>query len=198
VDAAVGPRSHHLTCVGPFDKTLTCDASPLAEPLLGSGAVDFGVPVYSKAAALMVMMSHYAAAAAAAAADSAESSNATETHQSGPVEGLMGSTPPSTLREVLRQHLQQHAYGSATAQDTLQRIISLSPEEVSDNALAVIMGWHNPGSPLIDLQPTGEVSRADNHHTRCWRLNIRQEGMLCGRAEHKSAGLHVPGFYHRT
>ena len=43
-----------------FKKTLSYDASPLAQPLLDAAGVDFGVPVYSKAAALMASVGSYA------------------------------------------------------------------------------------------------------------------------------------------
>lgn len=78
---------------GPSDKTLTYDASPLAQPLLGSGVIDFGVPVYSKAASLMAMLSTYAAEAGA---DDADGGGAADSN--GPIQDLMGSTPPNTLQ----------------------------------------------------------------------------------------------------
>lgn len=49
--------------------------------------MDFGVPVYSKAAALMASVGSYAAAAG------------TQQHSAaGPMEGLMGSQPPGALQ----------------------------------------------------------------------------------------------------
>lgn len=95
-DDQLGSVSQHGGCLplgaGPFDKALTYDASPLAKPLLGSGVVEFAVPVYSKAAAVMAMISHYAAAADAAGAAG------TRSLQYGPVEDLMGSDPPNPLQ----------------------------------------------------------------------------------------------------
>lgn len=82
---------------GPFEKTLSYDASPLAHPLLGAADVDFGVPVYSKAAALMAMVASYAAAAGA------QSGN-----MSGPIAGLMNSQPPSALQVRLHTNCPRH------------------------------------------------------------------------------------------
>jgi hypothetical protein len=85
---------------GPFDKALSYDASPLAQPLMGSGDISFGVPVYSKAAALMAMVSNYAAAAAGGAAGPAEQQlDALNIGlQYGPVQYLVPTTPPSALQ----------------------------------------------------------------------------------------------------
>lgn len=65
----------------------------------------------------------------------------------------------SVPQEVLRQHLQQHAFSTATAQDTLTRILQLAPGDMSGNALQVITGWRAPGSPLIQLSTTPQVGR---------------------------------------
>lgn len=84
---------------GPFEKTLTYDASPLAQPLLGAaGEVAFGVPVYSKAASLMAMVSHYAALAGPAGANTSSGVTSVQQLQFGPVADLRGSTPPNPLQ----------------------------------------------------------------------------------------------------
>lgn len=84
------------TPAGPYEQTLAYDTSPLAQPLLGSGVVEFAVPVYSKAAALMAMVATYAAAAAAAGTQDAAAEAGLQ--QYGPVGNLMGSSPVSALQ----------------------------------------------------------------------------------------------------
>jgi hypothetical protein len=62
-------------------------------------------------------------------------------------------------QEMLRQHLQQHAFSTATAQDTLTRILQLAPPDMLGSADQVITDWQAPGSPLIQLTLTPEVRR---------------------------------------
>lgn len=95
---SLSPASTDVMCAapcvpaGPFETTLSYDASPLAQPLLGSGKVEFAVPVYSKAAALMAMVATYAAAAGA-------SRTATiDAQQYGSVAELVGSAPTNPLQ----------------------------------------------------------------------------------------------------
>jgi hypothetical protein len=84
---------HPTHPAGPFEKTLSYDASPLAQPLLGSGVVEFGVPVYSKAAALMAMVATYAAAAG-----TQDAAAKAHLQQYGPVGDLVESSPVSPLQ----------------------------------------------------------------------------------------------------
>lgn len=81
-------------CAGPFEKTLTYDVSPLAQPLLGSGVVEFGVPVYSKAAALMAMVATNATAAGATQGASAAAGR----QQYGAAADLVSRDPASALQ----------------------------------------------------------------------------------------------------
>jgi hypothetical protein len=104
-------KQSRCICAGPFEKTLGYDASPLAQPLLGSGVVDFGVPVYSKAAALMAMVATYAAAAAAG---TKLLGRAAATHQQyGPAADLTSKDPASALqvRPLVswQENAEQHA-----------------------------------------------------------------------------------------
>lgn len=64
---------------------------------------------------------------------------------------------PGCLQDALQQHLHQHAFSTATAPDTLARLIQLAPPELSTNPQAVITGWQSPGSPLLELTATPQV-----------------------------------------
>lgn len=68
---------------------------------------------------------------------------------------------PLCLQEALRQHLQQHAFSTATASSLLKRIMQLTPQELSSNALAALTGWQSPGSPVIFVQPSEQVREGE-------------------------------------
>lgn len=86
---------------GPFAKALNYDALPSAQPLLGSANPDFGVPVYSKAAAVMAMLTMYSATARQG-----------DMHQAalaaGPVATLVATDPPGELQVGSRAGSGQH------------------------------------------------------------------------------------------
>jgi len=71
-----------------LSKALAYDASPTAGALLGSGDVEFGVLVYSKAASLLAMLAVYGMAS---------KSNEDQLEQ-GPIPELLHHTPPGKVQ----------------------------------------------------------------------------------------------------
>jgi hypothetical protein len=91
------------------------------------------------------------------------------------------------VQVVLRQHLQQHAYGTATAQQLLERILQLTPAEVSTNAVAVTIGWHNPGSPVLQVIPAA-------NQVGCWCVEQLATGAGAVLTTRLCAACHWQGF----
>eukprot|EP00878_Enallax_costatus_P015911 GHUV01016679.1.p1 GENE.GHUV01016679.1~~GHUV01016679.1.p1 ORF type:complete len:620 (+),score=228.40 GHUV01016679.1:769-2628(+) len=163
---------------GPFNKALTYDASPSAAPLLGwgaagSGDVDFGVLVYSKAASVLAMLVEYGATG------STDLDSYDDAMREGPVTQLVGSKPTGATQVALQQYLHQHIYGPATAQQVFELFLNETPQAMASNVMSVISGWRAPGSPLLTVQGThhNQVSSANRGSAWAWPVCWRELSM---------------------